>query len=95
MNRGRGRWNDNFRDSRDYRRNDKFDRRGNRGGGRFNRFDRRSMSRSPLRSPKASPDRRNENTTEKKDRWADEPPLDKLNDSREKDDLKKTNSSVW
>lgn len=40
------------------------------GGGRFNRYDnRRSFSRSPVRSPaKMSPER--------KDRWADEPAMD-------------------
>jgi hypothetical protein len=51
----RGRWHDNFnRDSRDFRRNDRYDRdrsRGNRmGGGRFNRYG-RSYSKSPVRSP--------------------------------------------
>lgn len=76
----RGRWNNNFRDSRDFRGGhaDRFrDRpergRGGRfGGGRFNR----SFSRSPERSPNRyiSPERRDDDrrNKERDGRWAEE-----------------------
>lgn len=79
----RGRWGDNFRDSRDYRggRVDRFnnrDRLGNRGGGRpFGRF-----TRSPERSPNRhiSPDRRDDdrrNKEQRDGRWGEEDSIGK------------------
>lgn len=89
----RGRWNDNFRDSRDFRggRADRFnnrDRPSNRGG-RFGRFN-RSFSRSPERSPdsrnKEHDDRRHK---DREGRWAEEdsvgkPDLDEMEEMLKK-----------
>ena len=94
----RGRWGDNYRDTRDFRggRVDRFnnnrDRLGNRGGGRpFGRFN-RSFSRSPERSPirHMSPDSRRDDDRRNKDgRWGEEdsigkPDLDEMEEMLKK-----------
>lgn len=92
MSRGGGRWNDNYRDSRDFRggRGSNFNRdrpaaRGRFGGGRFNRSFSRSPERSPLRhgsSDRRDDDRRNK---DREGRWAEEDSVGKpdLNEMEE------------
>lgn len=84
----RGRRNDNFRDTRDFRggRSDRFnrDRPMNRGGRNFGSRFNRSFSRSPERSPDRRDDERRN-----KERWAEEdsvgkPDLDEMEEMLKK-----------